>query len=164
MIALRKRHPCLWQNHFLKGIKPDDAAMADISWHGIVLGDPQWENSKSRVLAFTLSRVESEEEERIIGQILPVDWAERYANNSYSKDTKDINPIQRALGFTVTAFKNGDLNDVMEQTTTRLMRAGEYEKAIELSKKSQIMMQKLRNHQSSYYPNTKDVQLVDVIP
>jgi len=63
IIALRKRHPCLWQNRFLKGIKPDDAAMADISWHGAVLGDPQWENSESRVLAFTLSHVESEEED-----------------------------------------------------------------------------------------------------
>ncbi len=63
MISLRKRHPCLMQQQFLQGKKPNSAALADISWHGAALDDPRWEDSESRVLAFTLGRVEPDEED-----------------------------------------------------------------------------------------------------
>ncbi len=63
MISLRKRHPCLMQKQFLTGIQPDNATMADITWHGVDLENPRWEDSESRVLAFTLSHVELEEED-----------------------------------------------------------------------------------------------------
>ena len=63
MIKLRKRHPCLTQKQFLKGEKLEDAPMADISWHGAVLGKPDWGNSESRVLAFTLHRIKPEDED-----------------------------------------------------------------------------------------------------
>ncbi|HIP82153.1 MAG TPA: glycogen debranching enzyme GlgX [Desulfocapsa sulfexigens] len=63
MISLRKRHPSLMQKRFLHGSKPVNGSMADISWHGVVLNKPEWGNSDSRVLAFTLSRVEPDEED-----------------------------------------------------------------------------------------------------
>ena len=63
MISLRKRHPSLMQKRFLHGTKPVNGSMADISWHGVVLNKPEWGNSDSRVLAFTLSRVEPDEED-----------------------------------------------------------------------------------------------------
>ena len=37
--------------------------MQDIAWHGLQLNKPQWSDPSSRVLACTLSRVESEEED-----------------------------------------------------------------------------------------------------
>ena len=63
MIALRKRHPSLMQKRFLHGTKPEDRTMADISWHGATLNKPGWDNSESRILACTLSRVEPDEED-----------------------------------------------------------------------------------------------------
>lgn len=63
MISLRKRHPCLMQRRFLRGAKLKDSTMADISWHGVVLNRPRWEDPASRVLACTLSRVEPDEED-----------------------------------------------------------------------------------------------------
>ncbi len=63
IIKLRKRHPNLTQRQFLTGEIIDVSNMNDIAWHGIQLNEPQWGDSSSRVLAFTLSRVESEEED-----------------------------------------------------------------------------------------------------
>ena len=63
MISLRKRHANLMQKRFLQGIQREDATMADISWHGALLGDPRWDDSESRVLACTLARVNPEEED-----------------------------------------------------------------------------------------------------
>ncbi len=63
MIQLRKRHPCLMQRQYLSGAITDIAKMQDIAWHGLKLNKPQWSDLSSRVLACTLSRVESEEED-----------------------------------------------------------------------------------------------------
>lgn len=63
MIQLRKRHPSLMQRQYLSGTRTDVSNMQDIAWHGPQLNKPQWSDSSSRVLACTLSRVESEEED-----------------------------------------------------------------------------------------------------
>ncbi len=63
MIRLRKRHPCLMQRQFLSGSSSNASTMQDVTWHGVKLNKPQWEDSSSRVLACTLSRVEPEEED-----------------------------------------------------------------------------------------------------
>ncbi len=63
MIRLRKRHPCLMQRQFLTGSQSDVDIMQDITWHGVQLNRPQWEDSSSKVLACTLSRVEAREED-----------------------------------------------------------------------------------------------------
>ncbi len=63
MISLRKRHPCLMQKQFLTGRQSDTGPTADITWHGVDLENPRWEDSESRVLAFTLRHVEPEEED-----------------------------------------------------------------------------------------------------
>ncbi len=63
MIRFRRRHPCLMQRQFLSGASPEASILQDITWHGEKLNKPQWEDTESRVLALTLSRVESEEED-----------------------------------------------------------------------------------------------------
>jgi len=63
MIQLRKRHPSLMQRQYLSGARTDVSNMQDIAWHGLQLNKPQWADPLSRVLACTLSRVESEEED-----------------------------------------------------------------------------------------------------
>lgn len=63
MISLRKRHPALMQRHFLDGAVNDISGIQDITWHGLQLNEPQWSDASSRVLAYTLSRVEAEEED-----------------------------------------------------------------------------------------------------
>ena len=47
MIALRKRHPSIMRRRFLTG--------KDISWHCTQSGQPQWDEPKARVLAYTLT-------------------------------------------------------------------------------------------------------------
>ena len=63
MIHLRKRHPSLMQRQFLSGAINDISGMPDITWHGLQLDQPVWSDAESRVLAYTLSRVEAEEED-----------------------------------------------------------------------------------------------------
>ena len=63
MIQLRKRHPCLMQRQYLSGAITDVSNMPDIAWHGLQLNKPQWSDPSCRVLACTLSRVESGEED-----------------------------------------------------------------------------------------------------
>lgn len=63
IIRLRKRHPCLMQSKFLSGKQAAGSEMPDISWHGVELDKPPWQDPASRVLACTLSRVEAGEED-----------------------------------------------------------------------------------------------------
>ncbi|MFD2113444.1 glycogen debranching protein GlgX [Thiorhodococcus fuscus] len=54
MIALRRRHPTLTRDRFLRG-KPDYGhTRPDIIWHGVDLEQPNWTHAESRQLAFTL--------------------------------------------------------------------------------------------------------------
>ena len=41
----------------------DISELQDIAWHGQQLNEPQWDDTSSRVLACTFSRVEREEED-----------------------------------------------------------------------------------------------------
>ena len=61
MIALRKRHPSLMRRRFLTGVAADEGAEADVSWHGIDLDTPLWNDPAARVLAFTLAATGDEE-------------------------------------------------------------------------------------------------------
>ncbi len=61
MIAFRKRHPCLMRKHFLTGKQEDQAPFADVTWHGIKLNEPLWNNPDAQILAYTLARQREEE-------------------------------------------------------------------------------------------------------
>jgi glycogen operon protein len=63
MIALRRRHPTLMRTHFLSGEPEADTGLPDIRWHGRELDQPPWEDPEARLLAFTLSRWEPDEED-----------------------------------------------------------------------------------------------------
>jgi glycogen operon protein len=54
MIALRNRQTNLHRRMFMSGA-PDRRGRADIEWHGLELGNPDWNYPGSRVLAFTLA-------------------------------------------------------------------------------------------------------------
>lgn len=51
------------QRHYLSGATRDVSNLQDIAWHGLQLHEPQWADASARVLACTLSRVQSEEED-----------------------------------------------------------------------------------------------------
>jgi len=61
MIALRKRHPSIMRRRFLTGDITEGRNIADISWHGTELNNPQWFNPESKILAFTLTGIEKDE-------------------------------------------------------------------------------------------------------
>jgi glycogen operon protein len=61
MIALRKRHPSIMRRRFLTGDITEGRNIADISWHGTELNNPQWFNPESKILAFTLTGIEQDE-------------------------------------------------------------------------------------------------------
>ena len=64
MIAFRKRHPCLTSNAYFSGDKSISAhGIADISWYGRDLQEPDWGAPDSQVLACTISRVTAEEQD-----------------------------------------------------------------------------------------------------
>ncbi len=63
IIAFRKRHPCLMRRHFLTGRKREGMEFADISWHGLKVDRPPWNDPGARFLAFTLAgKVDGEED------------------------------------------------------------------------------------------------------
>jgi isoamylase len=63
MIAFRKRHPCLMQGRFLTGRRRAGHHLADVTWHGIRLNEPLWQDPGAQLLAFTLGAVDQEEED-----------------------------------------------------------------------------------------------------
>jgi glycogen operon protein len=63
IIQLRKRHPSLMQRQYLSGAMNEVSKLPDIAWHGLQLDNPQWEDTSSRILACTLSRLSPEEED-----------------------------------------------------------------------------------------------------
>ncbi len=61
MIALRRRHPTLMRDRFLTGKPERGQAVTDITWHGIALEQPNWDDPSNQILAFTLAgKVEDE--------------------------------------------------------------------------------------------------------
>jgi len=63
LIAFRQRHPTLRRKRFLTGRPEREDGLPDISWHGVKLDDPGWDDGNARVLAFTLAGLESGEED-----------------------------------------------------------------------------------------------------
>jgi glycogen operon protein len=63
MIGLRRRHPALTRNRFLSGARKDGARFPDVSWHGIDLDRPPWDDPDARILAFTLGAAGPGEED-----------------------------------------------------------------------------------------------------
>ena len=61
MIALRRRHASLTSNHFYTGSIVTGSGVADITWHGVRLNQPNWGDPGSRVLAFTIAGIERDE-------------------------------------------------------------------------------------------------------
>lgn len=55
MIALRKRHDSLMRRRFFTGNQLAERAINDISWHDKQLNSPNWEDTDSQFLAFTLA-------------------------------------------------------------------------------------------------------------
>ena len=47
--------PSLMRRRFLSGQKHDDTHLPDISWHGLEIDKPNWNDPEARVLAFTLA-------------------------------------------------------------------------------------------------------------
>lgn len=67
MIAFRKRHPCLMRNRFLTGRATPGKDMPDVTWHGLELNKPLWEEPHAQLLAFTLAgRGDREEDLHVI--------------------------------------------------------------------------------------------------
>ena len=58
MVALRKRHPTLTRDRFLTGQPEPGQTLPDISWHGVDLWAPNWEDPLNRALAFTLAGID----------------------------------------------------------------------------------------------------------
>jgi len=61
MIAIRKRHASIMRRRFLTGKIIESRGIKDISWHGAKLNTPLWDDSETRLLAFTLAGVEEDE-------------------------------------------------------------------------------------------------------
>ena len=55
MIDFRKRHACLRHNRYLTGEKRQGQRLPDITWHGLHLNDPPWDDPGAQVLAYTLA-------------------------------------------------------------------------------------------------------------
>ena len=53
MISFRKRHPALHRRKFFTG-SVNGRGLKDISWHGVNLDEPCWDDETARALAFTL--------------------------------------------------------------------------------------------------------------
>jgi isoamylase len=61
MIAFRRRHPSLTRNRFYNGQVIAGRDAPDIAWHGTRLGEPPWNDSAARFLAFTVSGLAADE-------------------------------------------------------------------------------------------------------
>jgi glycogen operon protein len=61
LIALRKRHPSLSRRRFLAGRPKSGSDLADVTWHGLGLASPPWDDPKARHLALALAPVRPDE-------------------------------------------------------------------------------------------------------
>ena len=63
LIAFRQRHSCLRRTRFLTG-KPDlERGLPDVTWHGIELDAPLWEDPNAQILAYTLGAADESDED-----------------------------------------------------------------------------------------------------
>lgn len=63
VIAFRKRSPSLMRRRFLNGDKSSGREMPDVSWHGLRINEPLWNDPDARVLAFTLAAIGDEDKD-----------------------------------------------------------------------------------------------------
>ncbi|MSP28721.1 MAG: glycogen-debranching protein [Methylococcales bacterium] len=63
LIAFRRRHPNLSRPRYLTGRIEPTRGIPDITWHGVHLNEPQWDNPESQILAFTLAGASDIEED-----------------------------------------------------------------------------------------------------
>ncbi len=61
LIALRRRHPTLTRDRFLTGEPTPEQPLPDITWHGVGLEMPNWDDPDNRALAFTLAGLTPDE-------------------------------------------------------------------------------------------------------
>jgi isoamylase len=61
MISFRKRHDILQRNDFFSG-ETNARGLADISWHGVQLNRPEWNNPEARTIAWTMGGEDSGED------------------------------------------------------------------------------------------------------
>ncbi len=55
LVALRRRHPSLRRRRFLSGTPRNGADLPDVTWHGLQLGEPPWDDPEAQLLALTLA-------------------------------------------------------------------------------------------------------------
>ena len=65
LIAFRKRHPALRRAAFFDGTR-NERGLADVEWHGCLLGAPGWLDGASRVLSFTLGGFDGDDDIHVI--------------------------------------------------------------------------------------------------
>jgi glycogen operon protein len=65
MIGFRKRFPTFRQPDFFTG-EVNVRGLADVSWHGSDLGEPDWHDPGSQVLCFTLAGLEGADDVHVI--------------------------------------------------------------------------------------------------
>jgi isoamylase len=65
LLGFRRRHPALRRRRFFDGTQ-NERGVADIAWHGCLLGAPGWYDSASRVLSFTLGGFEGRDDVHVI--------------------------------------------------------------------------------------------------
>jgi glycogen operon protein len=130
MIELRKRHPSLMRRRFLTGMPVAGRAMPDISWHGIELNKPLWDDPDARILAFTLAGIGENEpdlhmvlnmSDQAIDMELPIvsgrQWCLAVDTSSPSpgdiiapKDQQVLKSLDfKVQGQTVLVFENRDV-------------------------------------------------------
>jgi isoamylase len=63
MIRFRKRHPCLMRRRFLTGTRQNSRQITDITWHGLALDKPLWDEPEAQLLACTLGAMSEDEED-----------------------------------------------------------------------------------------------------
>jgi glycogen operon protein len=65
LIDFRKRHRSLRRDSFFEGAR-NERGVADVQWHGCLVGAPGWYDSSSRVLSFTLGGFDGENDVHVI--------------------------------------------------------------------------------------------------
>ncbi|HKA53226.1 MAG TPA: glycogen debranching protein GlgX [Candidatus Binatia bacterium] len=63
LIAFRRRHRCLRRTRFLTGKSQSGNLLPDVTWHGVELNAPLWEDPNAQILAYTLAAVDENEED-----------------------------------------------------------------------------------------------------
>ncbi len=65
LIAFRRRHAALRRDRFFDGAR-NDRGVADVEWHGCLVGAPGWNDGSSRVLSFTLGGFDGDPDLHVI--------------------------------------------------------------------------------------------------